>query len=378
MTNSMIVSRNTFADHMAILSRITSSHPYLPILANVLLKKDKDQLQLSATDITMAVTIYMETKIEGDVNVTLPAKSLAAMTNSVDAKEIEFIFGDKPEVSLSCGSYKGLLKGQRANEFPEIPVFDVSSGWVIDARIFKDLMERVLFACGEDNNRPILTGAFLVMDETTLTLVAADGFRLARVTAEVEGIHEKRIVVIPASTLKEVVRIIGNNKAEHITVFFPTNKDQLVLQCDGAQIVTRLIDGQYPDYLQIIPKRHQTRTVINTQLLRNTIRQLSVISRNCSNAVRFHFIPDLTSGGKILIVAEADDTGCSRAETPCSITGQEVEIAFNSKYLLQGLEVVTTENVVLETNTHNTPVAIYPEGDDNFLYVLMPMHVGEK
>ena len=363
MTCKVTVQKNVFAESLAIVGRAVGSHTHLPILSNVLLSKDEGQLRLSATDLTLGVTVWLDAHMDGELGLTLPAKTLTDVVNSLVEPEVVFSVNGKPEAALKCGAYKGVVKGIEASEFPTIPEFDVSSGISLDANALKEMIQNVAFAASVDDSRPVLTGVLMNMEGKSLSMVGTDGFRLAICKVDLPVTFAKKQMIVPASTLKEVVRIIGATKASKITLVLPLTGSQVVFRCENVQIVSQLIDGKYPDYQAILPKGYKTRTVI---------------AREGSNVVRFHLQPGPNRTGKVKLLAESDETGASEIELDATIEGQELEIAFNVKFMQDGLEAITAKNVVFEANAHNTPAVIRSTGEEENLYVLMPMHIDGK
>jgi DNA polymerase III subunit beta len=378
MTSKVTVQKNIFAESLAIVGRAVGAHSHLPILSNILLSKDDGQLRLSATDLTLGVTVWMDANMDGDFGLTLPAKTLTDMVNTLVEPEIVFSANGKPEASLKCGPYKGTVKGVEASEFPAIPAFDLSNGAVLQSNTFKEMIQKVAFAASMDDSRPVLTGVLFTMDGKTASMVATDGFRLATYKAALPAVFDKKQLIIPASVLKEVVRILGATKASQITMALPNTGSQAVLRCENVQIVSQLIDGKFPDYQAILPKGYKTRTVLPVADLLKACNQASVIAREGSNVVRFHFTPGTENTGKVQLLAHSDETGASEIELEATGEGPELEIAFNVKFLQDGLEAISSGNVVIETNAHNTPAAIRSAREEGFLYVLMPMHMDGK
>jgi len=376
MTCKVTVQKNTFSESLAIVGRAVGSHSHLPILSNILLSKDEDQLRLSATDLTVGVTVWMDANLDGDLGLTLPAKILTDVINSLTDPEVVFSVNGKPEASLKCGTYKGIVKGIDASEFPTIPEYPITNGISMDASMFKEMIQKVAFAASMDDTRPVLTGVLMSMDGKTVSMVGTDGFRLAICKAILPDLFAKKQLIIPASALKEVMRILNATKTARITLVLPTNGSQVVFRCENVQIVSQLIDGKFPDYQAILPKGYKTRTVIATADLLKACKQASIIAREGSNVVRFHLQPGPNQTGKVRLLAESDETGASEIELDATIEGQELEIAFNVKFMQDALEVISTKSVVIETNAHNTPATIRPAGkQDAYWCVLMPMHL---
>jgi len=379
MTSKVTVQKSAFAESLAIVGRAVASHVHLPVLANVLISKEDDQLRLSTTDLTMGVSVWIDAKMDGDIGLTLPAKTLTDVVNSFTEPEVTFSVNGKPEAALKCGTYKGVVKGMEAEEFPKMPEFDTAGGIPLEASTLKEMIRAVAFAASVDESRPVLTGVLLQMDGKTITMAATDGFRLALHKTEVSIPLEKKQLIIPASVLKEVLRILSATKANTITLYLPSAGSQVVLRLDDShcvQIVSQLIDGKFPDFQVIIPKGYKTRTIVDAGELLKACKQAGIIAREGSNVVRFHLQPGADESGKVKLLSASAETGESEIELNATVEGQELEIAFNVKFLQDVLETISTKCVVIETNTHKTPATIRPAGEqDAYRYVLMPMHI---
>lgn len=376
MASKVTVQKSTFAESLAIVGRAIASHTHLPVLGNVLISKEEGQLRLSATDLTMGVSVWMDAKMDGDIGLTLPAKTLTDVVNSFTEPEVTFSVNGKPEAALKCGTYKGVVKGIEAEEFPKLPQFDTSGGIPLDAATLKEMIRAVAFAASVDESRPVLTGVLLHMEGKTISMAATDGFRLALHKTDLSVSLEKKQVIIPASVLKEVLRILSATKASTITLYLPSAGSQAVLRLENVQIVSQLIDGKFPDFQVIIPKGYKTRTIVDAGELLKACKQAGIIAREGSNVVRFLLQPGADESGKVKLLSASAETGESEIELDATVEGQELEIAFNVKFLQDALEAISTKCVVIETNTHNTPATICPATEqDAYRYVLMPMHI---
>ena len=378
MTSKITIQRCALAESLAIVGRAVGTHAALPILSNVLLCKEEGQLKLSSTDLTLGVSVWMDAAIDGDLSLTVPAKTLTDVVSSLAEPEIIFSTNGKPEFSIKSGSYKGIVKGIEGSEFPAIPKFDVSEGIVIGASSLKSMIQSVVFAASPDESRPVLTGILVTLDGNAISMVAADGFRLAIRKAELSTSTGKKQLIVPAAVLKETARILSAFKGEKVTLFIPPSGSQMVFRCEHIQLISQLIDGNFPDYNAIIPKAYKTRTVLPTVELLKACKQAGIIAREASNVVRLHLQPGGDQTGKVQVLAESDETGKSEVELVATVEGQELEIAFNVKFLLDALEAISSRNVVLETNAHNTPAIIRPAGEEDYQYLLMPMHLDNR
>ena len=377
MTSKVIVQKNSFAESLALVGRAVGNRMQLPILTTVLLSKDEGQLRLTTTDLTLGVSVWMDANMDGVFNLALPARVLTDMVNALSEPEIVFSANGKPEAALKCGAFKGTVKGMEGSEFPVIPDVDVSNGLSLDARVFKNMIQTVSFAASQDEARPVLNGALVNLDGKSITMVATDGFRLALLKADLPTSHEKKQLIIPATALKEVARILGAVKAQQVTLFIPNTGSQVILRTENVQIVLQLIDGKYPDYQAILPKNHKTRLVLSTAELVKACKQAGIVAREGSNVIRLHLWPANSSEnlGKVQILAQSEETGASEVELEASIEGQELEIAFNVKFLLEALESISAGDVAIEMTASNAPALIQSSKDPGFLCVLMPMHL---
>lgn len=314
MTGKVTVQKNAFAESLAIVGRAVGAHTHVPVLANVLLNQDEGRLVLSATDLTLGVKVWMDARMDGEFGLTLPAKTLTDVVNTLTDAEIVFSANGKPEAAIKSGAYKGVVKGVAAVEFPEIPAYDITGAMPLNAGTFKEMIQKVAFAASTDDSRPILTGVLLSMDGRTASMVATDGFRLALCRAEFPGTLTKRQLIIPAPALKEIVRILAATRAGQVAFFVPNTGSQAVLRCEHVQVVTQLLEGKYPDYQAILPKGTKTRATLAVDELLKACKQAGIIAREGSNVVRFHLVPGADGAGKLRLLAQSEAAGTSEIE----------------------------------------------------------------
>lgn len=378
MSSKVTVEKSTFAESLAIVGRAVASGPHLPVLANVLIESDNGQLRLAATDLTLGVAVWMDARLDGQIALTLPAKTLTDIVNSLGDSEVQFSINGKPEAAIKSGTFKGLVRGIEAAEFPAIPEYDLANAIILEASLLKEMIQATAFAASTDQARPVLEGVQLSLNGNTLAMAATDGFRLAVKKAALPVSVSSQQVIIPAASLKETVRVLSATKPDQVHLLVPQKGSQVVLRAGNVQLISQLIDGRFPDYQMIVPKSYKTRTVLGTADLLKACKQAAIIAREGGNVIQLRLTPGEEQTGKVTVLAESGDTGESEVELPATITGPEMTIAFNVKFLQDGLEAIRTKNVVIETNTHNTPAVIRPAGEEEYLYILMPMHVDGK
>jgi len=358
----------------AVASRSTT----LPVLSNVLLSTDNGRLKLSATNLEIGINTWIGAKVELDGAITVPARTFADLVNTLPLERIDMEVSVRTQtLHLSCGRSEANIKGIDAQEFPLIPSPEGIGQILIDPEIFNKMINQVALAAATDESRPMLTGVLTKFDQHRLTMAAADGFRLSVRTAVLNTpVSESVQVLIPAKALTELARVLGEQK-DPIEITITPARNQILFHLTHTDLVAQLLDLQFPDYEQIIPKRHTTRTVVNVPELLKAGRAANIFAREAANTARLHVLPggELTPG-RVSITARSDETGDNVGEIDAAVDGEEIEIAFNIRYLLDVLAVIDAPQVVLETSTSNSPGVIKPVGDDDFIHVIMPMHIG--
>ncbi len=371
--------QENLARGLSIASRaVASRSTALPVLSNVLLNTDNGRLKLSATNLEIGINCWIGAKVEDEGAVTVPARTFTDLVNSLPPDRIDMELIERSQtLNLHCGRTEANVKGIDAQEFPLIPTADEEGQIQIEADTLTKLIHQVAFAAATDEGRLMLTGALAKLEGDQITLAAADGFRLSVRDAALNGpVAEPTTLLIPAKALTELARIAGDQE-EPVDLTITPSRGQVLFHLTNVDLVAQLIDLQFPDYEQIIPKRHTTRTVVDTGQLLKACRTASIFARESANTVRLHIEPgsDLTPG-RITIAARSDETGDNVDQIDATVDGEEVEIAFNVRYLLDVLPVIDTPQIALETSTASSPGVIKPVGDDNFIHVIMPMHLG--
>jgi DNA polymerase-3 subunit beta len=239
------------------------------------------------------------------------------------------------------------------------------------------MIAKTAFAAATDESRPILTGVLASFGGGQLTMAAADGFRLSVSYAALDmPVDESFSVIIPANSLKELYRISGD-QTEPISLTLPPGRGQAIFRMSDIDLVSQLIDGTFPDYEQIIPRSHATRTVINTVEMQAACKAADIIAREAAHTTRLRVFPDdELAPGHIVVAATSAETGDNETEIDALVEGDAIEVAFNVKYLNDVLSVIDAPQVALETSSESSPGVIKPVGSDDFVHVIMPMQLG--
>ncbi len=258
-----------------------------------------------------------------------------------------------------------------------MPVPDLSDGVALNVNEFKEMILQVAFAASSDEARPVLTGVLLNVQGNQITLQAADGFRLSIRKAELSSpITHPIKAIIPARALSELARIASDGEGS-VTMVMPQGRGQVIFHMKDVELVSQLIEGAYPDLEQVIPRSHQSRTVISTSAILKACKQAEIFAREGSHIARIQITPGAENQpGTVEISGQSEETGFNQTVIDANIEGKELLIAFNVRFLREVLDVVKTANIILETNIETTPGVFKPAGEDNFLHVIMPMHLG--
>ncbi len=370
--------QENLAKGLSLVSRAVASRSTLPVLGNILLATDNGRLRLSATNLELGITCWVGAKIDEDGSITVPAKTFVDLVNTLPQDKVELELNVRTQtLNLVCGRTQAHLKGIDAQEFPLIPCADLDNSLELNVEDFKEMINQVAFAAATDEARPILTGVLAKIDGGSLRLEAADGFRLAVRTASLSSPASTPVTaVIPARALAELARVIGAEEPVYMSL--PPGRGQVIFHHGNVELVSQLIEGNFPDLTAVIPKNYTTRTVMPTEEFRKACRTSDIFAREAAHTARLKIKPgtELTPG-HVSISATSAETGDNVAEIDASVDGVAVEIAFNVKYLVDVLNVITTPNVALETSTATSPGIIRPVGRDDYLYVAMPMHMSK-
>jgi DNA polymerase-3 subunit beta len=372
------VLQESLAHGLSLVSRAVSPRSTLPVLSNVLVATDEGRLRLSATNLELGITCWIGAKIEEEGSTTVPARTFVDLVGTLPQEQVSLSLASATQtLNVRCGASNTDIKCIDAQEFPPLPVPDMEGAIVLNVADFKEMISQVIFAASTDEARPVLMGVLVTVEKDTITMAAADGFRLSvRKGILSQPAAESVSVIIPARALGELARVAADGN-ETISMVLPKGRGQVVFRLKDVELVSQLIDGTFPDYQQIIPRSYKSRTILSTPALLKACKQAEIFAREGSNVARLDI---KTAGdlepGSVEISAQSEETGSNETVVAATIDGIGLLIAFNVKYMREVLEVVKSPNVALETSAANAPGCIRPVGDDNFLHVIMPMHLG--
>lgn len=363
-------TQENLAKGLSITSHMVSIRATLPVLNNILLKVEKGKLTLSATDLEIGITTWIGAKADQEGAITCPARLLTEYVNTNTDKNINLELKDTT-LHLESEHFKANIKGIEAAEFPLIP--EVKKGPKIEI-LSADLKTGILqtvFASALDETRPVLAGVHLKTINNKVKLVATDSYRLAEKTINLGAENKEPIsVVVPAKTMAEVGRLLDESieKAE-ITI----GENQVQFKLGPTVIISRLVEGSFPDYEQIIPTNIKTKIELENIEFANAIKMASFFARDAANNIKLQVkLPK-----QFKIVAVSPQVGDNISELEAQISGDELEIAFNAKFILDCLPVVGHKKITLELAGALSPGIIRPKDDKTYLYIIMPLRLEE-
>ena len=386
--------QENLARGLSIIGRAVATRPTLPVLSHILLSTDQSQLKLAATDLELFVVCWIGSKVEQEGAMTVPARLFVDLINSLPPERIDLDLKEQT-LHLWCGNNEADIKGIDAQEFPLLPAAVDEVQILLEADLLRQMISRVVFAAATDESRPILTGVLTRFDKDVLTMAAADGFRLSVCHAKLPNpVPEPISVVIPAKALNELARISGDEK-EPIGLSITPTRSQVLFHLQGnaganegrifgIDLVSQLIEGNFVNYGQIVPKSYTTRTILNTEEFLKACRTSNIFARSEANVVHLEIEPGNgrpmptsagLSSGTVTMTATSAEMGDSAIELNASVEGEAIEVAFDVRFLMDMLSVADSAQVCLETTDASRPGVIRPVGSDEFVHVIMPMHI---
>ncbi len=365
---------------LGVVRRAVPSRTTLPITQNVKLTTDGGRLQLSATNLEIAITTWVGAMIEEEGSVTVPAQLLGEFVASLPADTMSVTGSTQPwGMELQCGRFNARINGADPEEFPPIPNVEDGVGVKLSAQALRSAIGQTVFAAATEESRPVLTGVKLEIEGDQLTLAAADGFRLAVHRGKLEEpVSEPVGVIIPARTLTELNRFLTDSD-EAVEMVVSPSRSQVLFRLTNIQMVSQLIQGNFPPFDDLVAdatKEVKASSVAVLSELLAASRSTSIFARDSSGIIRVQMVPGESGGkGQMVISSRAEEVGENTGEVEAEIVGEEAKIAFNSRYLIEVLSAMGGEKVCLETSGPSRAGVFKSPESDHYLHLVMPMFV---
>lgn len=369
--------QENLARGLGIVGRAVAARSTLPITANVFIASDEGRLKLAATDLSTALTCWIGAKVEEEGQITIPHRLLSDFVTSLPNERIEISLPARGrQARVVCARNEATIGGMDAEDFPSIPRVEDGTVVSIPPAELREAIARVVFAAANDDSRPVLTGVHAKIEGDSLTLAAADGFRLSVYTLQLaEAVDSPVEIVIPARALDGLNRLLADAE-EPVELRVNATRTTALFRMPDIEMVTQLIQGTFPNYSQLIPAAHTTRAVAEVQEFLRETKIASIFARDGSGIIRLQVFPgEDAAPGRLVISARGDEVGDNQGEVDVVVDGEPCKIAFNGKYMQDVLGVLGGGQVALETTTPSSPGVLRPIGDDRYVHVVMPMFV---
>jgi DNA polymerase-3 subunit beta len=348
---------------LSSVARVANTRGTLPILANVLIKTSNNRLSISATNLNIAITHYIGAKVSEEGEITVPARLMQDFVNSLPAGVIALDLQDT-KLHVTTDQYKSVVNGVLAEDFPVMPAITKGSQWSVPGNVFKKALQQVVFAASSEETRPVLTAILLQTRDGQLYMASTDSYRLAekKLGPNKEDIN----LLIPASAMQDLLRVLGDTE-EEVRV---THDDQQVLfQVSDVELVTRLVDGKYPDYSKLIPATFETSATLKRADLVNVTKVSSLFARESAGSVTIEVTED---NGKLSIRSIASQLGENTATAEAKATGSG-SITLNSRYMLDALSAIASDEVFFGFNGKLEPTLLRDAANPDYQHIIMPL-----
>jgi DNA polymerase III subunit beta len=361
----LTVNRDALLEALTQVQSVVSTKSTIPVLANVLLRADAGKLLLITTDLEVSVRTEVPAEILTPGETTLPAKRLFAVIRELPPHAVEIEIDKNNTASLRCGTAFFKIMGLSSEDFPDVPEPESDNVFSLDQATLKHMLKCVQYAASVDETRYVLNGIYFSFQEQKLTVVATDGRRLALSEREIEFPAGQELdMVVPSKTINELLRNLDSEGQVTITAA----GSQVVFDIAELRIISKLIDGTFPNYRQVIPAACEERITFERESLLTAVRRVALVTNEQSNSIKLSF-----QENKVEIISSTPDVGEAREEVPVKYAGKEMNIAYNPEFLMAPLRILHTDEVYLELIDELSP-GVMKSGTE-FLYVIMPMRM---
>lgn len=359
---NIIINQNKLLTALRSVEHIVSKNVSLPILTSILLKTEGSQLKLTATNLEMGIQYWISAKIEKEGVIAIPARIFSEFISTIKDEKVHMI-GDKNILSISSEHYKTQILGMKSDEFPLIPSIKNTQELTIGGEQLRNALMNVVDATALIETRPELNGVYIQLSPKMMTCAATDSFRLAEYSSPIGGGFEKSFI-LPRTTALEIIKLTSG-RTEEVKISLSDN--QISVRGADYELVSRLIDGRYPEYKKVIPERFSTTLTIPKSELERTVRMASIFSSS---------IADLqlkATSTSLQLMAKNSDKGEIISSIPLDHNKESFSVSLNYRYLLDGLKNISTENVVIGYTGEGSPLVVQGENTKNHIYVIMPL-----
>jgi len=367
------IEKNLIYKSLSHVQSIVEKKNTIPVLSNILLEAKESSLILSATDMDISVTETINCSVIEQGSTTVPAHTLYDIVRKIpDGNEIEFIANDGKKFSVRSGKSKFSLSCLPKEDFPLIEIDKLNCEFSINSNVFLKIIEKTKFAMSNEETRYFLNGIYLhkkiINESDFLSLVATDGHRLAKIDLNYpNGLVDLPGIIIPKKTINELSKLLSDINED---VIINVDPNKIIFFIGKTTLISKLIDGNFPDYQRVIPQNNNKMLLADRQKFSEAVDRVSTITSEKSRAIKFRLLDNL-----INMTSTDSENGTATEDITVEYTGEEVEIGFNSKYILEMINQLDHDKLIFEFNDTNSPLIIKESSNNDLLYVLMPMRV---
>ncbi len=361
------VLQENFQKGLALVSRAVNNRSPLPVLSNLLIRTDKGRVKITSSDLQITISSWVGAKVDQPGEITVPAKILIDFVNQLSDEKIELTL-DGSNLRVTTDKAKANLTTIPASEFPNLELPEDGDKLIIKSSELVKAISQVQFASAADESRPVLTGVFLKAEGKTLVIACTDGYRMAeyKLALESEVSSEVRCV-IPAKAFTDIVKSFAP-KSESLEIIINTDKNAVVVRAEDSEAQLRMIEGQYPDYEAVLPKEFTSEIHVSKTELLNAIKLASIFSRDIGNSVKISANEDV-----IEAKSQPSETGSNQSKINGELDGDNIEITFNAKYLLDFLSNIDEAEIIFKASDPLKPGLFNIKDQDNYFFLAMPM-----
>lgn len=364
------ITREQLQEGLVAVAASVPTKTTLPVLSNILVEATKDGLRLSGTDLDIAVTTTVPASVDQEGAITLPARKFVEIVRELPSAAIRVSGSGEQRVTIECGKSKFKLLGLPREEFPAFPAVKFGGGWQASARDLHKLITHVAFAASTEESRPILNGVLWELRPERMRMVATNGHRLARMDVPVSGgMDAQADLIVPPKALEQIRRLFGPDDAVEIA----RSDNHLGFRSTGTQVYTRLIEGPYPNYEQVIPRENDKSATVDRAAFTAALRRMSIVASDQTHRVRLGF-----TASSCKLSVQTPDLGEAQEEISITYEGDPLEIGFNASYMLEILKYMPTDELRLTFRAPERAATCEPIGWDDpasFLALLMPLRL---
>ena len=362
-------SQKDLASALSITNKAVGTNTTLPVLNNVFVKAEGKKLYFTTTNLEIAINDWIDADIKNEGEITIPSKLLTNYVGYLKDSDVKLVVEEGDSVLLETNDSKTKIKGIPSSEFPSIPTVEKEGGFVVSVKDLSFAINQVVFAAALNTTRPILTGVYFLAEKDELKMVATDSYRLAEKTLKIKNASGDISCIVPNKTIMELGSILGLVK-EDSEVEVIISKNQIYFSIDKIKITSRLIEGQFPNYQQVIPKTSKTKVNLNSSELSLALKRINLFAKENNNKVLLSVAPTA-----LTITTDTTQYGVGEIEIKTKTEGSSNEIALNSQFVLDVLSNIGTSEIVLELGEKTNPAILRPSGKNDYVHIVMPLKI---